>query len=99
MNQRKDKRNRDQGTDNLPIPSLSGVETQYSSNLQLQSNLQQQERENTVMRSNILTNEVSQQQADNLWEEAHSSFRLPSVINDDHLFQNLRFIFFLRIIF
>ncbi|XP_046141499.1 uncharacterized protein LOC114876384 isoform X2 [Osmia bicornis bicornis] len=85
----KDKRNRDQGTDNLPIPSLSGVETQYSSNLQLQSNLQQQERENTVMRSNILTNEVSQQQADNLWEEAHSSFRLPSVINDDHLFQNL----------
>nr|XP_012135124.1 PREDICTED: uncharacterized protein LOC100878879 isoform X2 [Megachile rotundata] len=85
----KDKRNRDQGSDNLPLPSLSAVETQYSSNLQLQSNLQQQERENTAMRSNILTNEVSQQQADNLWEEAHSSFRLSSVINDDHLFQNL----------
>ncbi|XP_071863982.1 combover isoform X2 [Bombus fervidus] len=87
----KDKRNRDQGTDNIPLPSLSGVETQYSSNLQLQSNLQQQERENTVMRSNILTNEMSQQQVDNLWEETNSSFRLPSVINDDNLFQNLSF--------
>lgn len=75
------------------MPSLSGVETQYSSNLQLQSNLQQQERENTVMRSNILTNEMSQQQVDNLWEETNSSFRLPSVINDDNLFQNLRYIY------
>lgn len=61
--------------------------------MQLQSNLQQQERENTVMRSNILTNEVSQQQVDNLWEDTHSSFRLPSVINDDNPFQNLRYIF------
>ncbi|CAL7936805.1 unnamed protein product [Xylocopa violacea] len=85
----KDKRNRDQGADNLSLPSLSGVETQYSSNLQLQSNLQQQERENTAMRSNILTNEVSQQQVDNLWEEAHSSFRLSSAINDDSTLQNL----------
>lgn len=75
------------------MPSLSGVETQYSSNLQLQSNLQQQERENTVMRSNILTNEMSQQQVDNLWEETNSSYRLPSVINDDNLFQNLRYIY------
>lgn len=75
------------------MPSLSGVETQYSSNLQLQSNLQQQERENTVMRSNILTNEMSQQQVDNLWEETNSSFRLPSVINDDNMFQNLRYIY------
>lgn len=75
------------------MPSLSGVETQYSSNLQLQSNLQQQERENTAMRSNILTNEMSQQQVDNLWEETNSSFRLPSVINDDNLFQNLRYIY------
>ncbi|XP_033301883.1 uncharacterized protein LOC117206542 isoform X1 [Bombus bifarius] len=87
----KDKRNRDQATDNIPLPSLSGVETQYSSNLQLQSNLQQQERENTAMRSNILTNEMSQQQVDNLWEETNSSFRLPSAINDDNLFQNLSF--------
>lgn len=61
--------------------------------MQLQSNLQQQERENTVMRSNILTNEVSQQQVDNLWEDTHLSFRLPSVINDDNPFQNLRYIF------
>lgn len=61
--------------------------------MQLQSNLQQQERENTVMRSNILTNEVPQQQVDNLWEDTHSSFRLPSVINDDNPFQNLRYIF------
>lgn len=45
------------------------------------------------MRSNILTNEVSQQQVDNLWEDTHSSFRLPSVINDDNPFQNLRYIF------
>ncbi|OAD53653.1 Pericentriolar material 1 protein [Eufriesea mexicana] len=86
----KDKRNRDQGADNIPPPPLSGIETQYSSNLQLQSNLQQQEWENTVMRSNILTNEVSQQQVDNIWEETHSSFRLPSVVNDDNPFQNLR---------
>ncbi|KOC64949.1 Pericentriolar material 1 protein [Habropoda laboriosa] len=84
----KDKRNRDQGAD-MSLPSLNGVETQYSLNLQLQSNLQQQERENTVVRSNNLTNDVSQQQVDNLWEEAHSSFRLQSVINDDNPFQNL----------
>lgn len=45
------------------------------------------------MRSNILTNEVSQQQVDNLWEDTHSSFRLPSVINDDNPFQNLRYTF------
>ncbi|XP_076236205.1 combover [Calliopsis andreniformis] len=83
----KDKRNRDQGSDNLP--SLSGSEAQYSLNLQLPSNLQQQERENTVTRSNILTNEVSQQQVDNLWEEAHSSFRLPSTVNDEHPLQNI----------
>lgn len=69
-------------------------ETQYSLNLQLQSNLQQQERENTVTRSNILTNEVSQQQVDNLWEEAHSSFRLPSTVNDESPLQNLRYITF-----
>lgn len=81
------------------MPSLSGVETQYSSNLQLQSNLQQQERENTVMRSNILTNEMSQQQVDNLWEETNSSFRLPSVINDDNLFQNLRYIYPIELFF
>ncbi|KAF3421114.1 hypothetical protein E2986_03873 [Frieseomelitta varia] len=87
----KDKRNRDQGADNISLPSLSGVETQYSSNLQLQANLQQQERENTVMRSNILTNEMSQQQVDNLWEETNSSFRLPSVTNDDNPFQTLSF--------
>ncbi|XP_076375847.1 combover [Megalopta genalis] len=84
----KDKRNREQGADNLPLPSLSAAEVQYSLNLQLSSNLQQQERENTVIRSNILTNEVSQQQVDNLWEEAHSTFRLPSVINDEHPLQN-----------
>ena len=75
------------------MPSLSGVETQYSSNLQLQANLQQQERENSVMRSNILTNEMSQQQVDNLWEETNSSFRLSSVTNDDNPFQNLRYVF------
>ncbi|OAD53655.1 hypothetical protein WN48_09668 [Eufriesea mexicana] len=86
----KDKLNRDQGADNIPPPPLSGVESQCSSNLQLQSNLQQQECENTVIRSNILTNEVSQQQVDNIWEETHSSFRLPSVVNDDNPFQNLR---------
>lgn len=45
------------------------------------------------MRSNILTNEMSQQQVDNLWEETNSSFRLPSVINDDNMFQNLRYIY------
>ncbi|XP_031834636.1 combover isoform X2 [Nomia melanderi] len=85
----KDKRNRDQGADNLPLPSLSVAEAQYSLNLQLPSNLQQQERENTVTHSNILTNEVSQQQVDNFWEEAHSSFRLPPVINDEHPLQNI----------
>ncbi|KZC07666.1 hypothetical protein WN55_08438 [Dufourea novaeangliae] len=85
----KDKRNREQGADNLPLPSLNVAEAQYSLNLQLPSNLQQQERENTVTRSNILTNEVSQQQVDNFWEEAHSSFRLPPVINDEHPLQNL----------
>ncbi|XP_053973188.1 uncharacterized protein LOC128873568 isoform X2 [Hylaeus volcanicus] len=84
----KDKRNREQGVDNVPLSSLNG-EAQYSLNLQLQSNLQQQERENAVARSNILTNEVSQPQVDNLWEEAHSSFRLPSMIHDEHLFQTL----------
>ncbi|XP_076676125.1 combover isoform X2 [Andrena cerasifolii] len=77
----KDKRNREQGAENLP-PSLTAPEAQYS------LNLQQQERENAVTRSNILTNEVSQQQVDNIWEEAHSSFRLPSVVNDEHPFQN-----------
>ncbi|CAK9825985.1 hypothetical protein ANTRET_LOCUS3905 [Anthophora retusa] len=87
----KDKRNRDQAADNISLPSLNGVEAQYSLNLQLQSNLQQQERENTVVRSNNLTNEVSQQQVDNFWEEAHSSFRLPSVTNDDNPFENLSF--------
>ncbi|XP_076176767.1 combover isoform X2 [Ptiloglossa arizonensis] len=85
----KDKRNREQGADNIPLPSLSGAETQYSLNLQLQSNLQQQERENAVTRSNILSNEVSQPQVDNLSEEAHASFRLPSVINDEYLLQTL----------
>ncbi|XP_039305243.1 uncharacterized protein LOC105195216 isoform X2 [Solenopsis invicta] len=83
----KDKRNREQGSDNLPLP-LAGAETQYSLNLQLPSNLQQQDRENTIIRSNIIANEVSQQ-VDNLWEEAHSSFRLPSSMNDDNLFNNL----------
>jgi len=68
---------------------LTGTETQYSLNLQLPSNLQQQDRENATIRSNIIANEMSQQ-VDNLWEEAHSSFRLPSV-NDDNLFNNLRF--------
>ena len=81
------------------MPSLSGVEAQYSSNLQLQANLQQQERENTVMRSNILTNEMSQQQVDNLWEETNSSFRLPSVTNDDNPFQTLRYAFAIRLFF
>ncbi|KYN00427.1 PREDICTED: uncharacterized protein LOC108775856 [Cyphomyrmex costatus] len=79
-------RNRDQGSDNLTLP-LIGAETQYSLNLQLPSNLQQQDRENTTIRSNIITNEMSQQ-VDNLWEEAHSSFRL-SATNDDNLFNNL----------
>lgn len=87
FNQRKDKRNREQGAENLPLPSLTVPEAQYS------LNLQQQERENAVTRSNILTNEVSQQQVDNIWEEAHSSFRLPSVVNDEHPFQNSRFSF------
>ncbi|XP_032680260.1 uncharacterized protein LOC116848373 isoform X2 [Odontomachus brunneus] len=82
----KDKRNREQGTDNLPIP-LS-AEAQYSLNLQLPSNLQQQDRENTTIRSNIIANEVSQQ-VDNIWEEAYSSFRLPSTTNDDNLLHNL----------
>ncbi|KYN21423.1 PREDICTED: uncharacterized protein LOC108759848 [Trachymyrmex cornetzi] len=80
-------RNREQGSDNLSLP-LTGAETQYSLNLQLPSNLQQQDRENTTIRSNIITNEMSQQ-VDNLWEEAHSSFRLPSATNDDNLFNNL----------
>ncbi|XP_020292735.1 uncharacterized protein LOC109859163 isoform X2 [Pseudomyrmex gracilis] len=78
----KDKRNREQGTDNL---SLTGAEAQYSLNLQLPSNLQQQDRENTAIRSNIMASEVSQQ-VDNLWEEA---FRLPSASNDDNPFSNL----------
>ena len=82
-------RNREQGSDNLSLP-LTGAETQYSLNLQLPSNLQQQDRENTAIRSNIITNEMSQQ-VDNLWEETHSSFRLPSATNDDNLFNNLRF--------
>lgn len=64
------------------------AETQYSLNLQQQSNLQQQERENTTMRSNIITNEVSQ--ADNSGEEAHSSFRLPHATNDENFLHNLR---------
>ncbi|XP_014476863.1 PREDICTED: uncharacterized protein LOC106745612 isoform X2 [Dinoponera quadriceps] len=85
----KDKRNREQqqGSDNLPIP-LIGAEAQYSLNLQLTSNLQQQDRENTTIRSNIIANEVSQQ-VDNLWEEAHGSFRLPSTTNDDNFLHNL----------
>ncbi|KAL6259062.1 hypothetical protein P5V15_008983 [Pogonomyrmex californicus] len=83
----KDKRNREQGPDNLPLP-LTGAETQYSLNLQLPSNLQQQDRENAAIRSNIIANEVSQQ-VDNIWEEAHGSFRLPSATNDDNLFNNL----------
>lgn len=89
-------RNREQGSDNLSLP-LTGAETQYSLNLQLQSNLQQQDRENTTIRSNIITNEMSQQ-VDNLWEEAHSSFRLSSATNDDNLFNNLRFESFSRFI-
>ncbi|XP_043491847.1 uncharacterized protein LOC122517496 isoform X2 [Polistes fuscatus] len=83
----KDKRNREQGADNLPLPSLTIAETQYSLNLQQQSNLQQQERENTTMRSNIITNEVSQ--VDNSGEEAHSSFRLPHATNDEYFLHNL----------
>lgn len=82
----KDKRNREQGADNLPLP-LIGAEAQYSLNLQ-PSNLQQQERENVTSRSNIIANEMSQQ-VDNLWEEAHSSFRLTSTTNDDNIFNNL----------
>ncbi|XP_029160927.1 uncharacterized protein LOC114932743 [Nylanderia fulva] len=81
----KDKRNREQGAENLP---LIGAETQYSLNLQLSSNLQQQDRENATSRSNIIANEMSQQ-VDNLWEEAHSSFRLTSTTNDDNIFNNL----------
>lgn len=73
----------------MPVP-LSGAEAQYSLNLQLPSNLQQQDRENTTIRSNIIANEVSQQ-VDNIWEEAHSSFRLPSTTNDDNFLHNLRF--------
>ncbi|KYM79722.1 Pericentriolar material 1 protein [Atta colombica] len=80
-------RNREQGSDNLSLP-LTGAETQYSLNLQLPSNLQQHDRENTIIRSNIITNEMSQQ-VDNLWEETHSSFRFPSATNDDNLFNNL----------
>ncbi|KAI4501990.1 hypothetical protein M0802_002672 [Mischocyttarus mexicanus] len=83
----KDKRNREQGADNLPLPSLTIPETQYSLNLQQQSNLQQQEREHSTLRSNIITNEVSQ--ADNAGEEAHSSFRLPHATNDEHFLHNL----------
>ncbi|XP_012217948.1 uncharacterized protein [Linepithema humile] len=83
----KDKRNREQGTDNLPLP-LTGAEAQYSLNLQLPSNLQQQDRENATIRSNIIANEVSQQ-VDNLWEETHSSFRISSATNDDNLLNNL----------
>ncbi|KAL0115356.1 hypothetical protein PUN28_010710 [Cardiocondyla obscurior] len=83
----KDKRNREQGSDNLPLP-LTSTETQYSLNLQLPSNLQQQDRDNATIRSNIIANEVSQQ-VDNFWEDAHSSFRLPSATNDDNLFNNL----------
>lgn len=79
----KDKRNREQSTDNLPVP-LTGAEAQYSLNLQLSSNLQQQDRENTTIRSNVIANEVSQQ-VDNLWEEGHGSFRLPSTTNDNLL--------------
>lgn len=81
----KDKRNREHGADNLSVP-LTGAEAQYSLNLQLPSNLQQQDRENASIRSNIIANEVSQ--VDNFWEEAHGSYRLPSAINDD-LFNNL----------
>lgn len=92
---RKDKRNREQATENLPI-QLSSAEAHYSLNLQLSSNLQQQERENTTIRSNIIANEMSQQ-VDNLWEEAHSSFRLPYTTNDDSFFHNLRFECFLII--
>ncbi|XP_029674780.1 uncharacterized protein LOC115242535 isoform X2 [Formica exsecta] len=83
----KDKRNREQGSDNLPLP-LIGAEAQYSLNLQLPSNLQQQDRENATSRSNIIANEMSQQ-VDNLWEEAHGSFRLASATNDDNIFNNL----------
>lgn len=93
---RKDKRNREQGSDNLPLP-LIGAEAQYSLNLQLPSNLQQQDRENATSRSNIIANEMSQQ-VDNLWEEAHGSFRLASATNDDNIFNNLRFESFLRFI-
>lgn len=73
---------------------LTGAEVQYSLNLQLPSNLQQQDRENTTIRSNIITNEVSQQ-VDNLWEESHNSFRMLSATNDDNLLNNLRFELFL----
>ncbi|KAK2584748.1 hypothetical protein KPH14_007078 [Odynerus spinipes] len=83
----KDKRNRDQGADHLPLPSSTAAETQYSLNPQQQYNLQQQERENTTTRSNIITNEVSQ--VDNFWEEAHSSFRFPHASNDENFLHNL----------
>ncbi|EZA52085.1 hypothetical protein DMN91_012046 [Ooceraea biroi] len=83
----KDKRNREHGAENLPLP-LTGAEAQYSLNLQLSSNLQQQDRENATIRSNIIANEVSQQ-VGNLWEESHISFRLPSTTNDDNPLNNL----------
>ncbi|XP_066589729.1 putative leucine-rich repeat-containing protein DDB_G0290503 isoform X2 [Prorops nasuta] len=87
----KDKRNREQSIDNTPVLPLTGAEAQYSLNLQLQpSNLQQQERENTVARSNILTNDATQQQ-DNIWEEENPFYRwLPSSVNDDNNYRTLK---------
>lgn len=83
---RRDKRNREHA-DNLPLPSISSADAQYSLNLQLQSNLQSQERETSVARNNILSNEASsqQQQVENFWEENHSSFN-PVVENNDDLY-------------
>lgn len=81
---RRDKRNREHGADNMSLPSLSTSDAQYSLNLQLQSNLQSQEREAPVARNNILSNEATQsQQMENFWEEANSIFRLGPESNDD----------------
>ena len=88
---RRDKRNRDHGADNLPLPSISSAEAQYSLNLQLASNLQTQERETPVTRSNILLNEASQQQqVENFWEEAHASYRPIPESNEDWSLRHMR---------
>ncbi|XP_011304661.1 uncharacterized protein cmb isoform X2 [Fopius arisanus] len=80
----RDKRNREHAADNLSLPSLSGSDAQYSMNLQMQSNIQDRERDIPASRTNILSNEAAQmQQVENFWEDAHSSFRLVPESNED----------------